>query len=68
MLKAIAIYRELLDDRPDDPDLRAALERAESRLAAAPAAEEESPAPASANTGTSGRSQVFLEWLEGLRG
>jgi len=74
--EAVAIYRELLEDRPDDADLVAALERAESLLAAAPAAEVEAPAeehtgrtsqPVAASTGTSGRSQFFLEWLQGLR-
>jgi tetratricopeptide (TPR) repeat protein len=71
--EAIAIYKELLEDRPEDVELIAAVERAEGSLAAVPAVErteapETSPAAAAVTTtpGTSGHSEVFLDWLRSL--
>lgn len=79
--EAIAIYTELLEDRPDDAELKAAVERAESLLATAPEehtseppesepldtpAETPAAAPTVSHSGTSGRSEVFLDWLRSL--
>lgn len=83
--EAVAIYRELLEDRPDDADLKTAVERAEGLLAATPevSVREEVPVsrpekpepaatpapaavPAEGGSGTSGRSEVFLDWLRSL--
>ena len=83
--EAVAIYKELLEDHPDDSELKAALARAESSFASAPAvavpAEPEAdpldeaststdpePTPTVSSPVTSGRSEVFLEWLRSLAG
>ena len=83
--EAVAIYKELLEDHPDDSELKAALARAESSIASAPAvavqAEPEAdpldeaststdpePTPTVSSPVTSGRSEVFLEWLRSLAG
>ncbi|MDH3298779.1 MAG: tetratricopeptide repeat protein [Gemmatimonadota bacterium] len=78
--ESAAIYRELLSYRPDDQELRASLGRVETQLQKAspvPPATPPNPRPRSdrptAPTGAatepaaaSGRSEVFLAWLQSL--